>query len=66
MEIRPVIEAEMRRQGMTQTRLAELADMTQARVSDYLNGKRDVRAETLARMMDVLGLEITRKRKRRK
>ena len=56
----------MRRQGMTQTRLAELADMTQARVSDYLNGKRDVRAETLARMMDVLGLEITRKRKRRK
>ena len=58
MDIRQIIRDEMDRRGMTQTRLAELADMTQARISDYLNGVRDVRAETLARMLKALKLEI--------
>ena len=50
---------------MTQTRLAELAEMTIARVSDYLNGKRDVQAETLRRMLETLGLEVGPGRARR-
>jgi len=58
VDIRQIIRDEMDRRGMTQTRLAELADMTQARISDYLNGVRDVRAETLARMLKALKLEI--------
>ena len=51
---------------MTQTRLAELAGMTIPRVSDYLNGKRDVQGETLRRMLEALNLEISPAKRRQK
>src|SRR5690606_22322779 len=58
MDIREIIRGELERQGMTQTRLAELAHMTVPRVNDYIHGKRDVTGETLGRMLDALGLTI--------
>ena len=66
MDLRRIIKKELERRGMTQTRLAELAGMTIPRVSDYLNGKRDVQGETLRRMLEALGLEIKRAKRRRK
>lgn len=48
---------------MTRSELAERAEMTPARVSDYLNQKRDVYAETVERILDVLGLTVTPKRR---
>ena len=43
---------------MSQSRLAELAGMTKARVSDFLSGKRDIYVETLQRVLQALELEI--------
>jgi transcriptional regulator with XRE-family HTH domain len=65
VDIRSIIREELRQQSMTQARFGELCDLTPSRVSDYLNGKRDVYAETLARMLDVLGLTIAPKNRRR-
>lgn len=61
-----IIRNELQRQGMTQARLAELAAMTEARVSDYLAGKHDVRAETLQRMLEALNLKIAPARLRQR
>lgn len=58
MDMRQIIRDELKRQGMSQARLAELAGMTIPRVSDYLNAKRDVQGETLRRMLEALGLEV--------
>ena len=44
MDIRAIIRDELARQSMTQVRFGELTDLTPSRVSDYLTGKRDVRA----------------------
>ena len=41
---------------------AELAGTTQAKVSEYLAGKVDVRTETAHRMMRALGLEVKKRR----
>ena len=59
MDFRKTIKDELTRRGMTQSRLAELADMMIPRVSDYLRGKRDVYGETLERMLKALNLKIT-------
>ena len=65
MDIRQIISDEMDRQGVTQTRLQQMTGILQHRISDYLNGKRDVNAETLRKMLEALKLEI-RPRRRRK
>ena len=52
-----IIDA-MQRQGISQRRLAEVTGIMQPRISDYLTGKRDVRTETLAKMLKALALEI--------
>ncbi len=61
-----MIRDRLDRIGMTQAELAELAGMTEPRVSDYLNGKRDVYAATLNRMLEALNLEIRPTRRRRR
>ena len=66
MDLRSIIKKELQRQGVAQARLAELADMTPARVSQFLTGKRDVNAETLRRMLEALKLEIRPAKGRRK
>lgn len=58
MDIRQIISDEMLRQGVTQTALEQMTGILQHRISDYLRGKRDVNAETLAKMLDALNLEI--------
>ena len=58
MDIRQIIKAAMESQGVTQVALQEMTGVLQHRISDYLRGKRDVNAETLARLMDALKLEI--------
>lgn len=65
MDFRKIIADELTAQGMTRAKLAELADMTPAQVSDYLHGNRDVTTSTLRRMLKVLGLTVHRKRGRR-
>ena len=65
MEIRDIILDRMDELGMTQSELAELADMTRPRVNAFLRGHRDVYAETLGRMLDALDLEIRPTRKGR-
>ena len=66
MDFRTIIRDELTRQGMTQARLAERAKMTEAKVSDYLAGKRGANADTLARMFDVLGIKVQAGKSRRK
>lgn len=66
MDLRSIIIVELERQGMTQAALADAAEMTQPRVNAYLRGHRDVKAETLARMLDALNLEIRPAVKRRR
>ncbi len=60
VDFRQIIIDELKDQGMTRRRLAELAGMTIPRVSDYLNARRDVQAETLRHMLEALGLEVRR------
>ena len=53
----------MEERGVNQAKLAELAGMTQPRVNDYLRGRRDVYAATLARILTALDLEVRPARK---
>lgn len=64
MEFRRAIAAEMKRQGVSQMELERRAGVLQHRISDYLRGVQDVRAETLQRLADALGMELRPKRKR--
>jgi ADP-ribosylglycohydrolase/protein-tyrosine phosphatase/transcriptional regulator with XRE-family HTH domain len=45
--------------NLTQTELAKLATVTQARISEIENGTRDFRIDTLAKVLDALGLKMT-------
>ena len=59
MDIREIILNTMGRNGVSQHELARRTGVLQPRVSDYLTGKRDVRAETLTKFLVALHLEIT-------
>jgi len=66
MDIRSLIIERMEAMEITQAQLAEAAEMTRPRVNAYLRGHRDVYAETLAKMLDALNLEIRPAVKRRR
>ena len=59
MDFKTMIRAELGRQGISQSELGRRAKMTRARVSTFLNGKRDVQSETLQRMFLALGIQVT-------
>lgn len=67
MNIRQIIMDEMARQGVTQRALQEMTGVLQHRISEFLTGRRDVNAETLAKILDALDIELRpSKRSRRK
>ncbi|MFG0328579.1 MAG: helix-turn-helix domain-containing protein [Phycisphaerales bacterium] len=51
---------------MTQQELSDLTGVLPHRISEYLSGKRDVYAETLQRILEVLDFEIRAAPRRRK
>lgn len=59
---RDAVRAEMERRGLTIVELAEAAGVSRANLSNWLNGKREARTETVDALLDYLGLEIRRSR----
>ena len=65
MDFRTIITDELDRQGMTQTRLAEMSGVARHRINDYIHGKRGVNADSLGRMLDALGVKVMPSSRRR-
>ena len=45
--------------GMTQAELAAHAGSTQGCITEYETGKKDMRASTILKLMDALGVKVT-------
>lgn len=45
--------------GMTQAQLAERANVSPTAVAEYETGKRDLRAETIRKLCEALGVTVT-------
>lgn len=45
--------------GMTQAQLAERANVSPTAVAEYETGKRDMRADTIRKLCDALGVTVT-------
>jgi transcriptional regulator with XRE-family HTH domain len=60
--IREAVEREMKRGEWTQTALAEAAKVSRANLCDWLGGRSSISVETLAKLMLVLRLRVTRAR----
>jgi len=68
MDIRRIITDELRGRGWSQRELCRRAGLLPHQLCEYLNGSRDIYAETLQRILEALQLEIkpaTRRQKRR-
>ena len=57
--IREMIQEEIRRQALTRAEVVERAAMPVPALCNYLNGKKQLRGDTLERLFDVLGIELT-------
>ena len=58
MKIRDRIKAIIRERGVTICSIAPKAGITRANVSDYLNGRSDLRVASLERLLAALGLTL--------
>jgi transcriptional regulator with XRE-family HTH domain len=47
--------------GMTQAHLAELSGVSPTAITEYEQGKRDLRADTIRKLCDALGVQVTYK-----
>ena len=56
-----LIEA-MKASGLTLTRLAEIANVSEGMLSRFVNGKRGVTLTTASKLCEVLGLELRPKK----
>ena len=56
-----LIEA-IKASGLTLTRLAEIADVSEGMLSRFVNGKRGVTLTTASKLCEVLGLELRPKK----
>lgn len=67
-QIRDVVQAEMKRQGLTQTGLAEAAGISRPNLAHWLGGQTKLREDSLERIFEVLGLAVVSatKQKRKK
>lgn len=63
MSFRRIIQREVKRQGLSGYRIAQLASMPMRTVQAYLSGARDLTGERLARIAAVLGLGLKRVRR---
>jgi len=52
------IQSHRKAAGLTQTEFGKLLDLSQQVIADYEAGHRQIRAYTLARMAEVLGMDI--------
>lgn len=66
MNIRQTIADEMERQGIGQREMCRRTGIAQVRISEYVNGKRDMNGRNLEILMDELGIELKTRRTRRK
>lgn len=57
---------ELERRGMTVTELADRAGLTRSAVSRWLNGHTAMKTDNLERVLEVLGMVVERRRKRRR
>lgn len=63
--LRVAIQEEIWKQGFQQAELARRVGMSEAQISRFLKGERGLSLESIDKLMDVLGLEIViRPRKR--
>ena len=65
VNIRRIIGDAMNCQEMTQVMLSEMTGITQPRISDFLTGRRDIRTDTLVKILKALNLEIRSKTRRK-
>jgi transcriptional regulator with XRE-family HTH domain len=56
--IREKITHYRKQQGLTQTDLASKSGLRQATISDFENGKNNLRSDLLEKIMEVLNLDI--------
>ena len=58
MDFKKLIRAELGRQGLSQNELVRRTGITKSRISNFLNGKRDVQGKNLRKMFLALGIEV--------
>lgn len=58
MDLKEVMKARRKRFGLTQSDLAQMADVGIATVKDIERGKGNPSLETILKILDVLGLEM--------
>jgi len=58
MDFKKLIWAELERQGLPQNELVRRTGITKSRISNFLNGKRDVQGKNLRKMFLALGIEV--------
>jgi len=63
---RKVIKAEVKRQGLSGYKIAQLTGIPMRSVQDYLSENHDMAGERLSEIARVLGLELHQKRRRTK
>lgn len=66
MDIRAIIQGELRRREMSAYALAKAAGLPLRGVQTWLAGGCDIKGERLGQVLDALGLEISRKASKRK
>lgn len=66
MNIRQIVWDELRSRGWSQRELCRRSGMLPHQLCQYLNGNRDIYAETLQGILKVLELEIKPAKRRRK
>lgn len=55
---RKLIISERKRQGLTQSDLAEKIGVRQATISEYESGKSEMKSETLSKIIESLGIDV--------
>jgi transcriptional regulator with XRE-family HTH domain len=58
MDFKKLIRAELERQGLSQNELVRRTGITKSRVSNFLNGKRDIQGKNLRKMFMALDIEV--------
>ena len=66
IDFRREIKREMKRRGWSAYRLAQIAGMPHRGVQRYITANQDATGERLSRMLDALGFELKRPRKRKR
>jgi transcriptional regulator with XRE-family HTH domain len=63
MKIAQVVKNEITRQGITQIELCRRTNLTESRLSDFLNGKRAMTSRNLEKVFAALNIEVKPRRR---